>query len=381
MRSSAGRPSPALWIDETSLPTLERRYLLAGDRVAKDVADVESCEPAADPDVPVAEEEEPRLKGLAAGNGMSTGADCVDDARRFCDAMRLVVDIGGMLEVDAASGDLGATCSDGERSAGGGGTGLAALLAVCELPPELTSPSLAALESPVLVLTRRFDELWLESRRGVVDEASPAFLLVLRLRGSDDGAVVDETRDTRGELRPSSLASAAAVPSFEAAACSMSTSTPSSSRVCRRMDAATIDGDEWCEWNECRESRAWSGVRPGVVVDGATGGGCCEAGEDGKLARGGTAGTLPLSSCAAKTCEALDAAGDGGRCANVPLPADCLLACLALVLPSTDMPRAALLLAPATDALLPPDTRLECSVGEAMSWSKPRPTMSPSAAA
>ena len=271
LRSSAGRPSPALWIDETSLPALERRYLLAGERVANEVAEVESCEPTAETEVPVAEEDEPRLNGLEDGKGTSTGADWVDDARRFCAANRLVVDMGGMLEVEADSGDLVAACSDGDGSAGCGGTGLAALLAVRELAAELSSPSLGALESPVLVRTRRLAELWLESRLELVDAArSPALRLVLRLRGSDDaagaGAVVDEMRDMRGELRPSSLASAAAVPSSTAAARSMSTSAPSTSRVWRRIDAATIDGDEWCEWNEWRESRAWSGVRPGVVV-------------------------------------------------------------------------------------------------------------------
>lgn len=67
---------------------------------------------------------------------------------------------------------------------------------------------------------------------------------LLRVSLTADGP---EVRAIRGELMPSSLARAAAVPSSIAAACSMSTSTPSSSRVCRRMEAAMMDGDEWCE--------------------------------------------------------------------------------------------------------------------------------------
>lgn len=218
----------------------------AGERVANDVADVESCEPVAEVDVPavmLVEEDEPRFHGLVAGKGMSTGAEAVDEASRFCDDVRTV---DGICATDDDSGDLpgeakvGAESADGEGRAGGGGTGLPLRLATRELPPDPPaaapgSASLAAVEaidSPMLLRARRF-ALWLESRRELAG-MSLVFRLDLRLRGCGCSKPPPpppvDTRDSRGE-RPSSLASAAAVPSSIAAALSMSRSTPSRSRV------------------------------------------------------------------------------------------------------------------------------------------------------
>lgn len=58
-------------------------------------------------------------------------------------------------------------------------------------------------------------------------------------------------RDTRGDGIPSSFRSASAVLSSLAATCSTSGSNPAAnSRVWRRIEAAMMEGDEWCEWVE-----------------------------------------------------------------------------------------------------------------------------------
>jgi hypothetical protein len=57
-----------LCVEEMSLPALLRRYFDAADLVASEVAEVESCEVLVQvPAVMLAEEEEPRLKGLLEG--------------------------------------------------------------------------------------------------------------------------------------------------------------------------------------------------------------------------------------------------------------------------------------------------------------------------
>lgn len=43
----------------------------------------------------------------------------------------------------------------------------------------------------------------------------------------------------------------------------------SRSLVWRKMDAATREGDDWCEWKEWREVLTWSGVRAAEMVAGA----------------------------------------------------------------------------------------------------------------
>lgn len=80
--ASCGAASPMLGVEETSLPTLPRRFLSEADRAAEvvkeepemDVPEVESRDPEAEVDVPaviLAEEDEPRLNGAALGKGTS----------------------------------------------------------------------------------------------------------------------------------------------------------------------------------------------------------------------------------------------------------------------------------------------------------------------
>lgn len=69
-----------------SLPALLRRYFDAAERVAREVAEVESCEVLVQvPAVMLAEEEEPRLNGLE-GKGfseMEMEVEVDEEARRF----------------------------------------------------------------------------------------------------------------------------------------------------------------------------------------------------------------------------------------------------------------------------------------------------------
>ena len=199
-RSRVGRPSPVLCVDDMSLPALDRRCLDAGDRVAYEVAEVESSEPTweNEPPVQLADDDDPRFQGIAAGNGVSAfaaapaPADPLPKASAFSTAVDDEVAGEARRSVSALAGTLG-------------------------------------------VLRR---SLCTEVRRLAETGASPAFRLLLRVLSPE------AIRVSRGELRPSSRASAAAVSSSCAAASSISTSTPSTSRVCRKMDAATTDGDD-----------------------------------------------------------------------------------------------------------------------------------------
>lgn len=106
-RSSPGRTSPALGVDEMSLPALLRRYFDAAERVATEVAEVESCEVQV-PAVMLAEEDEPRLNGLVlVGKGSAeVEMEVEDEARRFWEGLRVAA-VVGMLETEGEWGDLG----------------------------------------------------------------------------------------------------------------------------------------------------------------------------------------------------------------------------------------------------------------------------------
>lgn len=70
-------PSPEPMVDDMSLPTLPRLFLNDDDLAAlleSEVADVESWDPEAEVELPavrLADDDEPRLKGLTLGKGTS----------------------------------------------------------------------------------------------------------------------------------------------------------------------------------------------------------------------------------------------------------------------------------------------------------------------
>lgn len=127
-----------------------------------------------------------------------------------------------------------------------------------------------------------------------------------------------------------------------------------------------MEGEEWCEWKEWRERRLWSGVRAeGVETEEAGMGGTAGAGETGK------------------GWEAVEAAGEGGRCAKEPFPVELRRCCFA-VLPSIERER---VLKRLVDPLvLPTDSRRlafssadvpsDTGSGGSISCSKPRPITS-----
>ena len=91
----------------------------------------------------------------------------------------------------------------------------------------------------------------LRARKSSLTSGVPASRLVVLLLGWFWVVVGAEyTFERRGDMSPSSLRRASAVPLLLAATSSMSTPSNSGSRVWRRIEAATIEGDEWCEWIE-----------------------------------------------------------------------------------------------------------------------------------
>lgn len=99
-----------------SLPALDRRCLDAGDRVAYEVAEVESSEPTweNEPPVQLADDDDPRFQGIAAGNGVSAfvaAAPAPADALPEATALSTAVDDDAAGEarrsVSALAGTLG----------------------------------------------------------------------------------------------------------------------------------------------------------------------------------------------------------------------------------------------------------------------------------
>lgn len=154
-----------------SLPALDRRCFDAGDRVANEVAEVESTEPTweNEPPVQLADDDDPRFQGTAAGDGASAFAAAPAPAPAPADPLPNASARATAVDDDAAGE---ARCS------------------------------VSALAGTLGVLRR---SLCMEVRRLADSGGSPAFRLLLRILSPE------AIRVSRGELRPSSRASAAAV--------------------------------------------------------------------------------------------------------------------------------------------------------------------------
>jgi hypothetical protein len=234
-----------LCIEEMSLPTLPRRFGLLDvarremaamdedpEREVADVPEVESRDPLVDVVLPapwLAREDEPRLTGLAFGmNGRSE----VVELGRLCDGVREGCWIWG---------------ERGDRGMGTDAIGVEGDDTSTGVPPTLLPPppSLgdanasksfdAADDPPVLSRARRFA---LMSSRSSMTISRLDVLALVALDAPENDL------DTRGDDSPSSLRSASAVPASAAASASMSpTPSNSRSRVWRRIDAATVEGE------------------------------------------------------------------------------------------------------------------------------------------